>query len=122
MRLQQGSIVWVTVIDQAGRNPKCRPAVVLTPTNEIEPGESVLVAAATSTFPSPLPTNHVELPWHRSGHPVTGLNRRCAVVCDWIQEVRQSAIVKIGGIVPTAQLAAILAQIPADPDDSTDAK
>jgi mRNA-degrading endonuclease toxin of MazEF toxin-antitoxin module len=114
VRLQQGSIVWVRVGDQAGRNPKCRPAVILTPTNEISPGEQLVAVAVTSTFSKPLPQNQIELPWQHGGHPVTGLKKRCVAVCDWLIEVDQSAIEAIGGVAPPLVLTAILAQIPPD--------
>jgi mRNA-degrading endonuclease toxin of MazEF toxin-antitoxin module len=32
-----GRIVWVELPDPQGRNPKRRPAVILTPTEEIQP-------------------------------------------------------------------------------------
>jgi mRNA-degrading endonuclease toxin of MazEF toxin-antitoxin module len=51
--LTQGSIVWVVVSDAAGRNPKCRPAVVVTPIDEITDDNSFVVVAATSTFSKP---------------------------------------------------------------------
>jgi mRNA-degrading endonuclease toxin of MazEF toxin-antitoxin module len=112
----------VTLSDQAGRNPKCRPAVVVTPTNEIVPGENVVVVAATSTFNYPLPQNCVELPWQNRGHPVTGLNKRCVVVCDWLVEVDQSAIVGVSGIAPSGHLAAILAKVPPVPRSNAPGK
>ena len=76
MALQQGSIVWVELVDPAGRNPKTRPAVVLTPSNEILPGGTIYVAAASSTFNEPLPVNQVVLPWHPQKHPVTGTEEK----------------------------------------------
>jgi mRNA-degrading endonuclease toxin of MazEF toxin-antitoxin module len=110
--LQQGSIVWVTVDDQAGRNPKCRPAVVVTPTSEIVPGEAIVVVAATSTFSKPLPANRIVLPWKPGRHPVTGLYKECVAVCDWLVEIDQAAVVSIGGVCPPGTLAAILAALP----------
>jgi mRNA-degrading endonuclease toxin of MazEF toxin-antitoxin module len=115
VRLQQGSIVWVRVADAAGRNPKCRPAVVVTPTAEITPGETILVVAATGMFDLPLSPNQVELPWHRNRHPLTGLTKRCVAVCDWLVEIDPSYIDRVGGLVPSAVLADILARIPRDP-------
>ena len=112
MGLQQGSIVWVRMTDPNGVNPKERPAVVVTPTEEIVPGEALVVVAVTSTFTRPLPTNRVELPWHNSGHPVTGLRRRCIAVCDWLIAVDQVAIINVVGIVPVRVLDTILVQLP----------
>lgn len=110
--LQQGSIVWVIVDDTAGRNPKCRPAVVVTPTEEILPDQSIVLVAATGTFSKPHPENQVPLPWHRNKHPVTGLFKECVVVCEWLFEVEQDQIDSIGGVCPPNVLAKILEQIP----------
>lgn len=115
MRLQQGSIIWATVADSAGRNAKRRPAVVVTPTAEIKAGEPMVAVAATSSFDASLPPNLVELPWHRSRHPRTGLSRRCAAVCDWLLEIDPSRVEAIGGVVPSAVLAEILARLPSIP-------
>ncbi|MDY3552718.1 type II toxin-antitoxin system PemK/MazF family toxin [Gemmata sp. JC717] len=79
--LQQGRIVWVELLDPQGRNPKRRPAVVLTPTAEIEPGGEIVVAALSTQLDQSPADVSVELPWHRDGHPRTKLNRRAVVVC-----------------------------------------
>ena len=112
MALRQGSIIWVQVNDPAGRNPKCRPAVVITPTEEIKPGEVLVAVAATSTIPNPLPDRVVELPWHANRHPLTGLYKRCIAVCDWLIEFSQEDVQKVGGFVPSATLLKILARLP----------
>ena len=115
MALQQGSIVWVELVDPAGRNPKTRPAVILTPSHEILPGGQIYVAAASSTFNVSLPVNQVALPWHPQKHPVTGLRKKCVVVCEWISEIDPAQILEIGGICPPAILFQILAQLPQIP-------
>lgn len=112
MRIQQGSIVWVKVKDQAGRNPKCRPAVVVTPSAEIVPGETIVVVAATSSFSRPLPQNQVALPWQHGKHPQTGLYKECIAVCDWLVEIDQSQIVELVGVCPSSTLSAILSKLP----------
>jgi mRNA-degrading endonuclease toxin of MazEF toxin-antitoxin module len=117
VELQQGSIVWVRVNDSAGRNPKCRPAVVVTPTREITENVPLVVVAVTTTIPDPRPDNYIALQWHRGKHPVTGLRVACCAVCDWLIEIEQSAIEQIGGITPPAVLAAILERIPQEPPE-----
>lgn len=112
MSLKQGSIVWVVVSDQAGRNPKCRPAVVVTPTDDIVQDASFVIIAATSTFSSPLPDNRIELPWHPARHPVTGLYKRCVAVCDWLTETTHDKVQGEAGVVPPGVLARILQKIP----------
>ncbi|MSR59806.1 MAG: hypothetical protein EXS05_19575 [Planctomycetaceae bacterium] len=115
MPLQQGSIIWVRVVDRNGRNSKCRPAVIVTPTAEIVPGARLIAVAATSTLSRPIPQNQIELPWHNNGHPKTGLYKRCVAICDWLFEFDQDAIEDSPGIVPPAILRNILANIPDDP-------
>lgn len=106
--LQQGRIVWVEVLDPQGRNPKVRPAVVLTPTAEIAADGEIVVAAITSQIDQSPPEVTVELPWHRDGHPRTRLNRRAAAVCTWLVAVPASAVESVGGVVPFKPMARIL--------------
>lgn len=108
--LQQGRIVWVELLDPQGRNPKRRPAVVLTATAEIRvDGDVVVAAVSTQTDQSP-PEVSVELPWHHDGHPRTRLNRRNVVVCTWLVTLPVASIQPddIGGSVPFAQMARVL--------------
>ena len=112
MALQQGSIIWVVVSDQAGRNPKCRPAVVVTPSEDISDDDTFIVVASTSKFSKPLPDNRIELPWKHGKHPVTGLYMRCVAVCDWLAEIAHEDVEGIAGIVPPRLLAKILEAIP----------
>lgn len=65
--LAQGRIVWVELLDPQGRNPKARPAVILTPTAEIQPEGTVVAAAVTSNLDASPAELCVELPWHRDG-------------------------------------------------------
>ncbi len=108
--LQQGRIVWIELFDPQGRNPKRRPAVILTPTNEIRAGSDVVVAAISSqTDQSPAEVS-VEVPWHRDGHPRTKLNRRNIVVCTWLVTIPVDAITEadLGGMIPFAEMAKVL--------------
>jgi hypothetical protein len=78
-RLETGRIVWAEVADTNGIR-KLRPAVIVTPTDQLASGEPIDVVAVTSRLTDPLPDDHVLSPWHPRGHPRTGLNRRCAAV------------------------------------------
>jgi mRNA-degrading endonuclease toxin of MazEF toxin-antitoxin module len=108
--LQQGRIIWVELLDPQGRNPKRRPAVILTLTEEIRPEGEVVVAALSSQTDQSSQETSVEVPWHRKGHPRTKLNRRNVVVCTWLATVPVTTIRlnDIGGIVPFAQMARVL--------------
>jgi len=58
-----GDIVLVSaMIDPQGRNPKDRPAVVVTRDDEIHEDGTLEVAAITTWLPDPLPEDHVLLP------------------------------------------------------------
>jgi mRNA-degrading endonuclease toxin of MazEF toxin-antitoxin module len=48
--LEQGRIVWAELPNSDGTQTKRRPAVVVTPTNEIVAGKPILVVAATTKF------------------------------------------------------------------------
>lgn len=73
--LQLGTIVWAEVADANGF-VKLRPAVIVTPTEQIGGSSALHAVAITSRLIDPPPTDHVLLPWHAQGHPRTGLNRK----------------------------------------------
>ncbi len=107
---EQGMIVWARV--QPPRGPaKRRPVLIVTPTDEILLDQPMVAVAITTTFPEPPPASHVPLPWYPTGHPMTGLRRRSAAVCDWLVTFRPSDVEAIGGRVPTKPLAEVLARL-----------
>lgn len=108
-----GHIVLVTVSDLAGRNPKCRPVVVISESNCTDTNENqYLCVAVTSTFTRPLDDTMVLLPWNANRSQArSGLDRECVAKCDWLLEVRESAIERVIGYVGTARLLDILAKV-----------
>jgi len=106
--LQQGRIVWVELLDPQDRNPKVRPAVILTATPEIRENGEVVVAAVTTQLDMAAAEVCVELPWQRGGHPRTKLNSRNVVVCTWLVTIRVSEIRGTAGLVPLPQMIRIL--------------
>lgn len=108
--LRYGRIVWVELLDPQGRNPKVRPAVVLTPTAEITPAGHIFVAAITSDVGSVPAAEAVELPWQASGHPTTKLKRASVVVTSWTARVDVSAA-RTAGMVPLKQLMELASKI-----------
>lgn len=96
--LQTGAIVWAEVADANGIR-KSRPAVIVTPPDQISEDSPLKVIAITSRLPAPLPPDHVLSPWHPRKHPRTGLNRPCAAVCSWATLVSSSDIQEIAGVV-----------------------
>jgi hypothetical protein len=110
--LQYGQIVIVSeMTDPNGVNPKDRPTVVVTPTNEIDPEGAIIVVAISTLLPGPAPDDCVELPWDPRRHPRTGLRTRCAAVIPWIQEIQTDRIIGSIGIVPGKQLKVIATKL-----------
>lgn len=129
--LCQGRIVWVDMVDPQGRNPKRRPAVIVTPTEAIVADGFVAVAAVTSALDQAPADVTIELPWHRDGHPRTKLRKRSVVICNWLEPVAVAEIRGSEGLVPEDRLALILAQVealhilpplpkPSDPPETTE--
>jgi mRNA-degrading endonuclease toxin of MazEF toxin-antitoxin module len=113
--LCRGRIVWVELLDAQGRNPKCRPAVIVTPDADIQADGEVWVVAISSQLSESPADVQVELPWDRRGHPRTGLKERCAAVCTWMEKVPVSCIKGTAGIVPGRQLLDIMTHIKPPP-------
>ena len=61
---QPGSVVWVELADANGFR-KVRPAVIVSATADLAAGQPVRVVAITTRLPTPLPDDHVLLPWDR---------------------------------------------------------
>jgi mRNA-degrading endonuclease toxin of MazEF toxin-antitoxin module len=111
-KLEQGRILWATMPNSSGTDPKRRTALVLTPTDEIRSGEPFVVVAITCTFPDPLPEDHVLLPWHSTGNVVTGLKRKAVAVCTWLAKIRESDVDSYAGLVPPKTLLEIVRRSP----------
>lgn len=107
-----GRIVWAEIADSNGIR-KLRPAVIVTPTEQITSGAPLTVVAISSRLAEPLPEDHVLLPWHPNRHPRTGLNRRCAALCSWLAQIVESDIKDFAGIVPSPVMAIILGKVEA---------
>lgn len=107
---QLGSVVWVELADANGFR-KVRPAVVVSATTDIAAGQPVRVVAITTRLPTPLPDDHVLLPWDRQGKARSGLRRKCAAVATWLAEIPLSDVREIVGFLPSAVIAEVLAKI-----------
>jgi mRNA-degrading endonuclease toxin of MazEF toxin-antitoxin module len=100
-----GQILLVAdVLDHNGQNPTTRPIIVVTPDVEIAEGGDLFGVAVSGTFPDPLPADAVKLPWHRHGHPRTGLDKPAVAVCGWIVPIDPARIVRPKGFVPSKQI------------------
>jgi mRNA-degrading endonuclease toxin of MazEF toxin-antitoxin module len=98
--LQRGSIVWVFLDDPNGRpildshgNPKSRPVMVITPTEEILKGQPVSVAAISTQFDRRnLPPEWFLIPSQPGGDPKTGLDQPSVVKSNWLRPLDPSKI------------------------------
>jgi mRNA-degrading endonuclease toxin of MazEF toxin-antitoxin module len=110
--LTYGQIVIVSeMLDPNGVNPKDRPSVIVTPSNEIQAEGPFTVIAISTRLPGVVPDDHVALPSDPRGYPRTGLRNRCAVVIPWIQTVPAERIVRAIGLVPGRHLEMIAAKL-----------
>ncbi len=99
-RIEYGRIVWAVIPDSRDGNPKSRPAVVITPNEEIEFDGKVEVLAITTLLGEAPFSETVELPFDPVGHPHTRLKKRSEVVCSWSVMVACAEIRESGGFVP----------------------
>src|SRR5262245_41000781 len=106
----RGRIVWVELLDPQGKNPKVRPAVILTPNEEIVAGTITVAAISTQLDMAPA-DRQVLLPYHHQGHPRTGLREKCAAVADWLATVPLTAIRGFAGLVTGRPLLDLLAMV-----------
>ncbi len=106
--LEQGRIVWAELPSSDGTSKKRRPAVVVTPTDEIVAGEPFQIVTATTKFTEPLPDDQVHLPWQREGKVRTQLRQPTVAVCSWACEILESDVLQYGGIVPPNVLLEII--------------
>lgn len=111
MSFTQGTIVRVIIPDSLGGNPKSRPAVIVTATDEIDPAGEVQVAAITTDLGRARSSETVELPSLPAGHPQTKLKKPSEVVCSWVVSVPVASLNNTGGVVPPNLLTEVIARI-----------
>jgi hypothetical protein len=82
-------ILFAEILDPNGQNAKVRRVVVLTPDDALAAGYPVVIAAVTSTLPSPLTDDYVRLPYKNppGRHQKTGLTKQAAALCTWIDQI-----------------------------------
>jgi mRNA-degrading endonuclease toxin of MazEF toxin-antitoxin module len=107
-----GSVAWAELEDANGF-VKVRPVAVVTPTAQIALGKPVRVVAITTRLPTPLPDDHVLLPWDRQGKARSGLRRPCAAVANWQAEIPVDKLQPAVGILPPIVIGALLEKIAA---------
>jgi hypothetical protein len=109
--LKQGSIVLAWVNDPQGRNPKARPLVVITPTNEILTSKLLVAVAVTGQFSDPLADDEVALPYHPAGRASSGLRKPCVAKCSWLLPIRSEDVLERKGFLTSERVVAILSAV-----------
>ena len=94
---EQGRIIRAEVLDPQNRNPKQRHLVIVSRNDQIESGKPFWCVAITGTLPQKLTDDYVILPFHPGGRAMTGLTKRCAAMCSWRVEIRESQVVRYVG-------------------------
>ena len=109
--LRYGRLIWAVLKDRNGFR-KRRPAVILTPSDQITTTEPFVVAAVTTTFGSPPPPGHVELPWNPDPRRVsTRLAQRSAAVVSWLETLYADEVEEAKGDVPRRTMERIQAAL-----------
>jgi hypothetical protein len=118
--LQQGAIVWATVKDTRGGNPKKRPVIVLTSNHEIRSGDVFvgIVCSNSAALVVPLPDSCVRIPFDPAGKCRTLLRKPTVAVIGWYAEVPVDAIAAddVGGVIPSTLLATIIMRLSQEQD------
>jgi hypothetical protein len=97
--VRHGRIIYAWIADRNGFK-KLRPAIIVTPEDEISDADQLSIMAITTTFTDPPPPFCVPLPWHPRAHPTTRLHKRSAEVVNWLSSIRADDIIGFGGDVP----------------------
>jgi mRNA-degrading endonuclease toxin of MazEF toxin-antitoxin module len=109
--LIQGRIVFArkALVDPQGKNSKCdRPFVIISPTDQILPGQFVVGVAISSDQIGP-PDNRVDLPF--GDNAKTGLRIKCAAICDWLVALKQDELDFGTGFLSATYLEEIIKKI-----------
>jgi hypothetical protein len=113
-RLVQGRIIRAYGNDPQGGNPKVRPWVIVTPTDEIEPGIAFQVVGITTQMHLYPSEHYVQVPHaNPPARCVTELKEESAALCYWVVSLSENEIVRREGIVPPKYLNQILEKLSA---------
>ena len=73
--------------DPQGKNPKIRAFVVVTPSEDIKAGTSLVGVAVTSTYREPPDEAMIPMRWNSGGTTETGFRIKCFAKCDWLRKI-----------------------------------
>ena len=97
-RLRQGDIVYVVVVPARGE-PKARPALIYTPTDQIPTSATVGVVGISTSY-RPDDPDSIPLPWRRDGNVPTRLTRDSAACVNLLASVDPAMVRPTGGYLP----------------------
>jgi hypothetical protein len=109
--IKQGSIIRALVVDPRGQNPKLRPLVVTTASDEISKERPLVAVAITGALSNPIADDEIRLPFHPRGEASTGLRKPSVAKCSWLVKLQLDAVVEAKGFIPTKVLIQILEKI-----------
>lgn len=97
MTIMSGDLVWETVVDPSGNNPKTRPLVVLNTWIDLGTGKvNAACVAVTTRHPSSLDIA-VPLAFDPSGRSKTRLRKQSWAICNWPIKIELSATAVAAG-------------------------
>jgi mRNA-degrading endonuclease toxin of MazEF toxin-antitoxin module len=107
---ERGRIIWGDFVDPQGNDSGEHPALIITPTKDIEDGKPIRVAVISTKLQHSAPHERFELLHSplRGGHPVTKLRKKCAVVYKWLATIKEEDIHSYAGRVYGKDLDGIL--------------
>ena len=111
-RLSQGQVVDVNIVDPNGRNPKTRPVVILTATDELADADQFVAAAISTKFDEPLPVDCIRVPWSSDGRAKSGLRKPSVVKCRWLVTLKREDVIAARGHLPSTVMCEIMRMVP----------
>lgn len=101
---QFGDIVDVNVFDPNQQNPKVRPILLISRSEDIANSDNLAGIAISSSEippkPNKLPEDWIELPYSSAGTCNTGLRKRSVLKCQWLVRFRKDDILCKRGFAP----------------------
>lgn len=109
-----GRIIWAKIPDQRGLAHEPHPAVIITPTDDIDPAGTVWVVGVSTKHHLASEEFRTPLQFDPTGRCRTKLRRASWAVSNWLAEVDLSSIEAehYAGVVPEIVMQEIVRKIP----------
>jgi mRNA-degrading endonuclease toxin of MazEF toxin-antitoxin module len=113
-----GRVVWADLQDSiTGQRFEDHPAVIVTPTDEIQTGREVWVVGISTKHHLAAPEVQVELGWHPQGQCRSGLSKPSWAVCTWVQRISLDSVRRYGGVLRGREMIEIASRIASLPSE-----